>query len=55
MGDLRTHLASLRQRKLIEDRHDRQIPPGGDWNEEIKRQVDEADIILLLISSDYIA
>lgn len=52
---LRTHLSPLRRKNLISDWHDRQIPPGGDWDKEIKAQLDSADIILLIISSDFIA
>ncbi|HEY9631500.1 MAG TPA: toll/interleukin-1 receptor domain-containing protein [Coleofasciculaceae cyanobacterium] len=35
--------------------HDRQILPGTCWDEEIKARLNAADIILLLISADYLA
>ena len=51
---LRTNLSALRRRGLITDWHDRQIPPGAFWDDEIRQQLDAADIILLLISADFI-
>ncbi len=50
----RSHLSALRLSGLIEDWHDRKIPPGGDWDKEIRENLDAADLILLLISSDFI-
>ena len=32
---------------------DRAIPPGSDWDDDIKRELNSADIILLLISTDF--
>jgi len=48
-------LISLRKDGLISEWHDRKIDPGENWNEEIQRNLDNADIIVLLISQDYIA
>jgi hypothetical protein len=33
---------------------DRQIPPGGEWKIEIETQLSQADIILLLVSPDFL-
>ena len=52
---LDTHLALLRRKKLIKTWHDRRIIPGQDWESSIDRQLDESDIILLLVSPDFIA
>ena len=35
--------------------NDREIFPGQEWNSQIKKELDEADIILFLVSSDFIA
>ena len=55
LGALRKHLRSLSLSGLIEDWHDRKIPPGGDWDAEIRHNLDTADLILLLISADFVS
>src|SRR3954451_24467773 len=52
---LRKHLAMLRRHGLISEWHDRDIEAGAEWREEIARELDEADLILLLISADFLA
>lgn len=54
LDTLRTNLSALRRNHLIEDWHDRQIPPGAFWDDEIRHQLDTADVILLLVSADFI-
>jgi len=39
---------------LIQPWHDRLIPPGADWEKEIDDNLERADIILLLVSIDFI-
>lgn len=51
---LDAHLAILRQLDIIETWHDRKILPGDDWDKEIIGELEAADLILLLISSDFI-
>jgi len=48
------HLEPLRHRKLIEEWHDRKITAGKEWDREISDHLSSADIILLLISIDFI-
>jgi hypothetical protein len=48
------HLSSLRRSGLVEAWHDRQIQPGADWEREIDQHLDRSQIILLLISADFI-
>jgi hypothetical protein len=54
MNDLRKHLEPLRQMGLIRDWHDGEITPGKEWAQEISDQLGSAEIILLLISIDFI-
>jgi hypothetical protein len=52
---LETHLSVLRRSRLIAEWHDRMIGAGGDWKGEIDRNLASADIVLLLVSADFIA
>jgi TIR domain-containing protein len=52
---LETHLALLRREGIIASWHDRRIIAGQEWKGQIDRHLDEADIILLLISADFLA
>lgn len=51
---LESHLALLRQRKLITGWHDRHISGGQLWADEISEHMEEAQIILLLISDAFL-
>ncbi len=53
--ELAKHLKLLERQGLIESWHDRRIGAGEVWKEEIDRNLREADIILLLISADFLA
>ena len=52
---LEKHLSSLHREGAIESWHDRRIGPGEEIHSQISAQLDAADIILLLVSSDFIA
>jgi hypothetical protein len=52
---LDVHLAPLKREGLILPWHDRMIEPGSDWAGEIDRNLAEADIVLLLVSADFVA
>jgi tetratricopeptide (TPR) repeat protein len=49
------HLAPLKRQKVIEAWHDRQIPAGTEWANEIDENLRNADIVLLLVSPDFVA
>src|SRR5262249_11670476 len=51
---LEQQLAALKRRKLIEVWHDRDITAGADWRKEIDREMEAADLVLLLISATFI-
>ena len=49
------HLAMLKRDGLIQEWHDRKILPGQDFRNEIHNHLDNSDIILLLLSADFLA
>lgn len=52
--DLNKHLKGLERQKLIKTWHDREITAGSEWKREIDTHLESADIVLLLISADFI-
>lgn len=52
--ELDGHLALLRRKGVIRPWHDRGIIPGQQWNEAIDAQLTRADLILLLVSMDFL-
>jgi hypothetical protein len=53
--DLLKHLAPLKRLGLIEDWHDQEIKAGDEWEKAILTRVAKADLVLLLVSADFIA
>jgi hypothetical protein len=53
-NELDTHLAALKQQGIIETWHDRLIGAGKEFDNEISEHLDNADIILLLVSPYFI-
>jgi energy-coupling factor transporter ATP-binding protein EcfA2 len=53
--ELEKHLSLLQRQGLLSTWSDRQIVPGTDWSKEIDVRLDSAALILLLISSDFLA
>jgi internalin A len=54
-NELETHLTLLQRQGLIESWHDRDIEAGDEWKRKIDDNLERADIILLLVSADFIA
>jgi hypothetical protein len=52
--ELDKHLNPLRRQNLIETWHDGKILAGEEWSKTISEKMKDADIILLLISIDFI-
>ncbi len=48
------HLSLLRRQGYVVIWHDRKILPGATWSHDIDQHLQEAQIILLLISADFI-
>src|SRR5947209_18596837 len=53
--ELDAHLSLLKREGLINVWHDRKIEAGIDWASEIDVYLNTADIVLLLISADFLA
>jgi hypothetical protein len=51
---LSKHLAALKRLNLITDWYDHEIVAGAEWEKEIAQKFEEADVILLLISSNFV-
>jgi len=52
---LEKHLAILQRHQIISGWHDRAIPAGSVWEQQIHEHLETADIILLLVSADFLA
>jgi|SRR5579884_1775606 len=52
---LDAHLSNLRNQGLINAWHDGDITPGTEWEKQIIEHLTTAQIILLLISADFLA
>jgi TIR domain len=53
LNKLKAHLRPLQRQGLIHVWHDRDISAGTEWEREISKHLNEADIILLLVSPDF--
>ena len=54
-NELEKHLTALKHQGIIEMWHDRRIGAGKEFSHEISENLERADIILLLVSSDFIS
>jgi internalin A len=52
---LETHLKLLQRQGLIASWHDRRIAPGDGWRDVIEETFLQSDLILLLLSADFLA
>ena len=53
--ELDKHLANLRRQQVISSWYDGDIAPGSEWQPQIMENLTTAQIILLLISADFMA
>jgi hypothetical protein len=53
--ELAKHLKLLERQGLIRGWHDRKILPGEEWKGQIDENLERAQVILLLVSSDFLA
>ncbi|HWW74826.1 MAG TPA: tetratricopeptide repeat protein [Pyrinomonadaceae bacterium] len=54
-AELQTHLVMLRRNGVVRDWSDRRINPGQEWDKHIDEHLESADILLLLVSPDFLA
>lgn len=54
-NEMEKHLSPLQRQGVIEAWHDRRITAGKEFGSEISQNLEDSQIILLLISSDFIA
>jgi len=52
---LENHLSVLKRSGVVDEWHDRRIIAGSEWAGQIDKSLDDADVILLLISADFLA
>ena len=52
---LEVHLKVLQRQGLVRGWHDRRIDVGDDWAGQISKEIESADIILLLVTADFLA
>jgi hypothetical protein len=53
--ELLQHLEPLKRFAGVDVWSEARIRPGDDWRDEIRRAIDQADVALLLLSSDFLA
>jgi len=52
--ELAKHLRLLEREGFIKEWHDRRITPGDEWKNQIDHYLETAELILLLVSPDFI-
>lgn len=55
LKELRAHLAALEQENVIVRWDDGEILPGSTWKPDVDKHLEEAEIVLLLVSADFVA
>ena len=54
LKELEKHLANLKRQNIIASWYDGDITPGTEWESQIMERLNNAQIILLLVSADFI-
>src|SRR5579883_586615 len=55
LNKLTTHLRHLQRQGIISVWYDRLVMPGMDWSKTIDQRLEQASLILLLVSADFLA
>jgi replicative DNA helicase len=55
LDEFTTHLSLLRREGIIVDWSDRKITVGNEWEKQIDTNLEQADLVVLLVSPDFIA
>lgn len=53
--DLEDHLSMLKRKEIISVWHDRKITPSEEWRNSIDTNLEEAELIIFLVSSSFLA
>ena len=53
-NEMEKHLSLLKDQGHLQDFHDRKIQPGSNINNTIEKEIDKADIVVFLISVDFL-
>jgi len=54
-NELEEHLALMKRQGIVATWHDRRITPGAEWSDEIDRRLELSRLMLLLVSSSFLA
>ena len=54
-NELDLHLATMKRQGVLKVWQDRKIQPGDDWDEEIKRQMEDSHLIFFMVSPGFMA
>lgn len=54
-SELETHLALLRRQGFISGWHDRKLVPGQEWEPALLKELESSQVVLLLVSADFLA
>jgi hypothetical protein len=55
VAELRKHLAPLQHEQIVTDWYDLELMPGDDWDREILSQLASSDLVIVMISADFLA
>ncbi|WP_438044180.1 SUMF1/EgtB/PvdO family nonheme iron enzyme [Sorangium sp. So ce128] len=55
LRELISHLAPMQRQGILRAWHDRELEAGARWEEEVRERLEAAQLILLLVSADFIA
>lgn len=55
LSDLEKHLSTLKRENLLATWYDKKIVPGSNWEGEIDGALENSDIIVFLVSPDFVA
>src|ERR1700738_998648 len=55
LKELEKHLSLLKRQEVISTWYDRQIVPGTNWSKIIDQRLEQASIVLFLVSADFLA
>jgi hypothetical protein len=55
IANLQKHLAPLRHEEIVEFWYDRDLVAGENWDDAITSRLEDADIVIVIVSSDFVS